>query len=266
MYDLLLSPGAPYFALSLAGAMLAAFGLFRLERTRVAFAGVRSLPTSWGMRGRFVLGQAAAIPLSGLILLITLAGGKTGNPRTLLLAAAFAVYLYIGVILPRRPIVAAQKQRARLRVLTPGFISYVRVALAGYDGPATLLERYCARPARRLLPMQQLVAEALGLMNERRLRPFEALKAVARARGCQELIDVVEALAQAEREGSDVQEVLAAHAATLEAVLKDEFKRMLNRRTLYLLGLVAVSLVVGILGNLLFVMTGGGSLLMNLGR
>jgi hypothetical protein len=63
-----------------------------------------------------------------------------------------------------------------------------------------------------------------------------------------------------------VQEVLAAHAATLEAVLKDEFKRMLGRRTLYLLGMVAISLVVGILGNLLFVMTGGGSLLMNLGR
>jgi hypothetical protein len=28
---------------------------------------------------------------------------------------------------------------------------------------------------------------------------------------------------------------------------------------------VAISLVIGILGNLLFVMTGGGSLLMNLG-
>ena len=63
-----------------------------------------------------------------------------------------------------------------------------------------------------------------------------------------------------------MQEVLAAHAATLEAVLKDGFKRMLNRRALYLLGMVAISLVVGILGNLLFVMTGGGSLLMNLGR
>jgi hypothetical protein len=266
MVDLLLSPGAPFFALSLAGVILAAFGLVRIERARIAFAGVRSLPTTWGMRGRFVLGQAAAIPLAALLLLITIAGGTTGNQRTLLLIGAFAIYLYIGVILPRKPIVAAQKERSKLRVLTPGFISYVRVALAGYDGPATLLERYCARPARRLLPMQQLVAEALSLMNERRLRPFEALQIVARARGCQELIDVVEALAQAEREGSDVQEVLAAHAATLEAVLKDEFKRMLNRRTLYLLGMVAVSLVVGILGNLLFVMTGGGSLLMNLGH
>ena len=74
-----------------------------------------------------------------------------------------------------------------------------------------------------------------------------------------------EALAQAEAEGTDVQQVLAAHEATLEAVLKDEFTRMLKRRTMYLLGLVAVSLVVGILGNLLFVMTGGGSLLTRIG-
>jgi hypothetical protein len=266
MVDLLLTPGAPFFALSVAGVMLAAFSLSRMERARIAFAGVRSLPTTWGMRGRFVLGQAAAIPLAALLLLLTLAGGALGNQRTLLLAGACAIYLYTGIIIPRKPIVRAQKERKQLRTLTPGFISYVRVALSGYDPPATLLERYCARPAKRLLPMQQLVAEALTLMHEQRLRPFEALRAVARARGCQELIDVVEALAQAEREGSDVQEVLVAQAATLEAVLRDEFKRMLNRRTLYLLGLVAISLVIGILGNLLFVMTGGGSLLMNLGQ
>ena len=76
---------------------------------------------------------------------------------------------------------------------------------------------------------------------------------------------IPEALAQAESEGSDVGQVLAAHEATLEALLKDEFTRMLKRRTMYLLGLVAVSLVIGILGNLLFVMTGGGSVLGQIG-
>jgi hypothetical protein len=40
---------------------------------------------------------------------------------------------------------------------------------------------------------------------------------------------------------------------------------MLRRRTLYLLLLVAVSLVVGILINLLFVMTGGGAVLSGIG-
>ncbi len=153
------------------------------------------------MAGRFTLGQAAAIPLAGLLAAHRLRQWREGNNRHLLLVAALAIYLYAGVIVPRKPIVAAQKERRKLRLLTPGFVSYVRVALAGYDPPATLLERYCARPARRQLPMQQLVAEALTLMNQRRLRPFEALRVVARARGCVELTDVAEALAQAEREG-----------------------------------------------------------------
>ncbi len=264
MPDFLLNPGAPFAALAAAGMLIAALGLMQLERARLAFAGMRCLPTKWGLRGRFVLGQGAAIPLAAILLLIDVAGGAKGNNR-ILLVGALATYLYIGVIIPRKPIVQAQKERKRLRLLTPGFVSYVRVALAGYDPPATLMERYCARPSRRLLPMQRLVAEALMLMNQRRLRSFEALRMVARARGCQELTDVCEALAQAEAEGTDVQQVLAAHEATLEAVLKDEFTRMLKRRTMYLLGLVAVSLVVGILGNLLFVMTGGGSLLTRIG-
>jgi hypothetical protein len=265
MADLLISPSAPFAALAVAGVLLAALGLMRMEQARIAWVGVRSLPTTWGMTGRFALGQAAAVPLTGLLLLVALASGVEGNARTLLLVAALALYLYVGVIVPRKPIVAAQQERKKLRLLTPGFVSYVRVALAGYDPPATLLERYCARPSKRLLPMQQLIAEALLLMSEQRLRPFEALRVIARSRGCQELTDVAEALAQAESEGSDVQQVLAAHEATLEALLRDEFTRMLKRRTMYLLGLVAVSLVVGILGNLLFVMTGGGSAFGQLG-
>src|SRR6266545_1082685 len=246
MPDMLLSPGAPFAALAVAGALLAALGLMRLERARLALAGVRSLPTRYGMAGRFALGQAAAIPLAALALLIALRSGAAGNNLTLVLVGALALYMYVGVIIPRKPIVQAQKERKRLRLLTPGFVSYVRVALAGYDAPATLLERYAARPTRQIMAMQGMVVEALTLMNERRLRPFEALP-------------------QAESEGSDVQLILAAHEATLEALLRDEFTRMLKRRTMYLLGLVAISLVVGILGNLLFVMTGGGSLLTQIG-
>jgi hypothetical protein len=259
MIDLLLAPGAPFFVASIAGVIIAVFGLMRLERTRLAIAGVRTLPTRYGMSGRLALGQAAAIPLAAVCVLLALASGAEGATQSLLFALALGVYMYVGVVIPRKPIVQAQKERKKLRQLTPGFISYVRVSLAGFDSPAVLLERYIARPHKRRMLMQQLVAEALTLMRERRLRPFEALRVVARARGCVELTDVAEALAQAEAEGSDAQAVLAAHEATLEIILKDEFTRMLKRRTLYLLGLVAVSLVIGILGNLLFVMTGGGS-------
>jgi putative copper export protein len=86
-----------------------------------------------------------------------------------------------------------------------------------------------------------------------------------RARGCRELTDVAEALAQAEAEGAGVETVLAAHQTTLEQILEGEFKRMVRRRSMYLLLMVAISLVVGILINLLFVMTGGGSVLTRMG-
>lgn len=263
--DLLLNPGAPFFALSIAGACMAALGLLRLEAARTAIAGMRTLPSRGGMAGRLLLGQLVGASLAGLTLLTALASGARGDAWHLPLALALALYLGIGAALPRRPLVQAEEERRRLRRLTPGFVSYVRVALAGYDSPLSLLECYVARPRPNLRALQELVAEALRLSNERRLRPFEALLHVACARGCRELTDVAQALALAEAEGADVQAVLVAHETTLDIVLRDEFQRMLKRRTLYLLGLTAVSLVVGTLLNLLFVMTGGGSILYDMG-
>ncbi len=260
MFDLLVTAGTPFFALSLAGTLIAVLGLLQLEQTRMALAGIRLVPTRHGMRGRLILGQAAATPLVAVLLLTAYATSAQGATLYLSIGLAAGLWLYVGLVLPRRPIVEAQRAQRRLRQLTPGFVAYVRVALAGYDAPITLLERYVKRPDRRKAVLQAAVAEALGLMETRRLMPFEALRVVARARGCQELVDVAESLAQAEREGSDPQRALAAHEATLLAVLEDEFKRLLKRRTMYLLLLVALSVVIGILGNLLWTMAGSAVL------
>ena len=73
MTDLLVSPGTPFAAVALAGVLLAALGLMRMERARLAWVGFRELPTRWGMTGRFALGQTAAVPLAGLLLLIAFA-------------------------------------------------------------------------------------------------------------------------------------------------------------------------------------------------
>src|SRR5436309_11251964 len=131
----LLNPGAPFFALSVAGVLIAVIGLMQLERARLAWLGFRALPSRWGMTGRFVLGQAAAIPLTALLLLVALASGAQGTPRLLLLVGALALELYLGIVIPRRPLVQTQRERKRLRTLTPGFVGYVQVALVGYDGP-----------------------------------------------------------------------------------------------------------------------------------
>lgn len=251
---LLASPATPYLAASLACALLAAIGLVFASRGRPApiGPGLAALPP-------LVIGQIAGIGLAGMLLLAVVVGGPQGMPRLLLLAGALAAYLGLGVALPRRPQVQRQREAARLRRLTPGLIAFVRVALGSFESPIAVLRRYTARPAPQLAPMQLLVAEALQRSQDQRLRPFGALAAVARERTCRELIDLADALAQAEAEGSPVETVLAAQQETLELILQSEFKRMLRRRTMYLLLMVAISLVVGILLNLLFVMTGGGS-------
>lgn len=261
MNELLLSPATPFVALSVVGALLAALGLVWAERERHALAGFRALPSRLGMSGRYIVGQVAAVPLAGLLVLIVLATGMEGMQRTLLLACAAGMYLCLGVVIPRRPIVRQQQEDRRIRSLLPGFVNYVRVSLEGYDAPITLLERYVARPNSRLAVMQDVVRSALDLHASRRLRPFEALALVARARACVELRDVAEQLVQSERDGTTPVAALEAFGRTLETILRDEFQRMLKRRMMYLMATVAISLVVGILGNLLFVMTRGGQLL-----
>lgn len=265
MHDLLLTPGAPWFALAVAAALVAALAeAQRRPVTALARPAPGRLPggtplqplTPAQLRARLVIGQALTAPLVALLLLSAAAANLQGVAWLLVLGLALALLLAGGWVLPRRPWVVAQQRRRRLRALTPGLIAYIRVALAGYDPPATLLERYLTLADRQRQPMAELLQAALLVMHRERRRPFEALALVARQHAPQELIDVAEALAQAEREGGDPGQVLMAHEQTLLAILDDEFKRMLKRRTLVLLVLVAISVVVGILGNLLYVMIG----------
>jgi hypothetical protein len=211
------------------------------------------------------VGQISGVSLAGMLLLAMIAGDMRGGARSLLLAAAAGAYLGLGLALPRQPAVRRQREAAELRRLTPGLIAFVRVGLGSFESPTAIMGRYVAQAHPRLAPMRQLVAEAIQIGQDRRLRPFAALAAAARPRGCRELTDVAEALAQSEAEGAPVETVLAAQQATLELILQSEFKRQLRRRTMYLLLMVAVSLVVGILINLLWIMTRGGAALMQLG-
>ncbi|GAB4444301.1 MAG: hypothetical protein OHK0015_45540 [Chloroflexi bacterium OHK40] len=262
--DLLIAPGAPDLLMAAVGALLALLGLVLAGRpplTTSLYGAVARLDAP----GRLVAGQAAGLAGAALLLLTVVAGGLQGGPRALLVCGALAAYLGFGIVLPRQPERRREREAAALRRLTPGLIAFVRVALGSFEAPIEILRRYTARPHPRLAPMQALVAEALQTGADLRLRPFAALSAVARTRGCRELCDVAEALAQAEAEGGRVEAVLAAQQATLELILQGEFKRAVRRRTMYLLLMVAISLVVGILGNLLFVMTGGGSVLGQLG-
>jgi hypothetical protein len=262
MYDVLIAPGAPFFIAALSGALLALLGATLAERQpRLALDAAPAMSA----RGRLLAGQLAGLAAAAVLLGAALAGGARGTARDMLILGALAAYLGLGVALPRRPQARREREAAALRRLTPGLISFVRVALGSFEAPVAILGRYVRRPQPRLAPMQDLVAEALRVGADLRLRPFAALAAVARPRGCRELSEVAEALAQAEAEGAPAEAVLVAHQETLELLLQGEFRRMVRRRSMYLLLMVAVSLVVGILLNLLYVMTGGGAVFGRMG-
>jgi hypothetical protein len=261
MESLLIAPGAPYFLGSLAGCLLAGLGL-ALMAPRTSPAGLVAPRLS--PAARLATGQIAGFALAALLVLTVVAGDVRGGARTLLLASALGGYIGLGLALPRRPIVRRQREAAALRRLTPGLIAFIRVGLGSFESPTAIMARYIAQPHPRLAPMQQLVAQAIQIGQDRRLRPFAALAAATRPVGCRELNDVADALAQSEAEGSSVETVLSAQQTTLEQILQGEFKRELRRRAMYLLLMVAVSLVVGILVNLLFIMTRGGAALTQL--
>jgi hypothetical protein len=260
MIDIFIVPGIWTVFASIAGVLIAVIGVTQLEHARALASGLRTLPSRWGMTGRFVLGHLAALPLASALVLIIISTRIDGMPRLLLATVALAIYLYVGVIIPRRPMTSRQKEQHRLRRLTPSFVAYVRVALAGYDPPPVLLERYLLQPDDQYAPMRRVVADALHLVRDHSMLPFDALRRVARDRGCPELIDVAEALAQAEAEGSDPQTALLAQETTLNQVLYDEFRRMIERRKLYLLALAALA-VVSVLVQIIFVIVMGSNMM-----
>ncbi|MGQ9828779.1 MAG: UbiA family prenyltransferase [Roseiflexus sp.] len=260
MSDIFIVPGVWTAFIGVAGVLIAVIGMMQIDHARALASGLRTLPSRWGMTGRFVLGHLAALPLATVPALLIVSAGVDGMPRLLLATGALGIYLYVGIVIPRKPVTNRQREQKRLRQLTPSFVAYVRVALAGYDAPPVLLERYLARPDDRYAPMQRVVADALHLVQDRGILPFEALRRVTRDRGCRELIDVTEALAQAEAEGSDPQVALLAQETTLNQVLHDEFRRMIERRKLYLLALAALA-VVSVLMQIMFVIVMGSGVM-----
>ena len=236
----------------------------------------RVLPAfGWGFAAALlqVLLGVALLPAARQRLLPALAGIFAGGAATALGLAMLPLPLTVAallIVIGLRQRYLTQRRAGRsgpeqLRRLTPGLIAFVRIALSSHEAPAALLTRYAAQAIGARRPMQQLVSRALALSEQHQLRPFTALAATARQTGCRELIDAADALAQAEAQGHAVEQVLQAQQQTLEYLLQSEFRRLIRRRSVYLLLLTALSLIGGILVNVLYVMTEGGRLFTTLG-
>lgn len=251
----------PYILGIVGSALLATLGLILRRDTRTPPI-IETMPfNTTNLRTRYLLGNTIGIPLAGTLVSLVIASNVEGTHRTLLLIGALALYLYLGLVLPRRPHVLRQQSARLLRRQTPGFMGFIRVSLLSFESPIDAMQRYIARPQSNRIELQGVVTTALRVSIEQRVRPFTALAIVARRYACRELIDLADTLAQAETEGDKMDRVLAAQQSMLEFILSSEYKRTIRRRSIYLLLMVGISLVVGILLNLLWVMTVGGSVI-----
>jgi uncharacterized repeat protein (TIGR01451 family) len=84
----------------------AAMGVWLHALRCTEMAGMRRAPTRLQLGGRVLPGQIVGAVAAMLVISVLLASGAGGHLRWLLLLAAAAVYLYVGVVLPRKPIVA----------------------------------------------------------------------------------------------------------------------------------------------------------------
>lgn len=98
------------------------------------------------------------------------------------------------------------------------------------------------------------------IVNQQRVLPFAALATVAEAYGCEPLINVTSLLQQSEQEGSSPLDALNRLQEAVDWMLYENFRLMLERRKMYLLGVSAVA-VLAVVGQILFVaIMGSGAL------
>jgi hypothetical protein len=137
MRSLVLCPILPFLLFGLGAVCVLAIGVIQLQPHVV---GILPAPRGWSYWSRMLVGQAGGL-LAGLIVLLpALTGATFGVPLPLWISLALVVWLYLGLVLPRKPIQAAKRRVHQLALLTPGFLNYVQVALAGGDTPIVILQ------------------------------------------------------------------------------------------------------------------------------
>lgn len=246
-----------------AGVLLIVVGFWEMNQA-TAFGQILRNPKQWSamdVRTRMIVGNSVGIPCG--LLILWLAHGTSW--QWMMWGIALVVMVGLGWSVPRRPIQMRVELRKALARLTPSLISHLRIGLSTGDPPLALLRSYLAIPDHRLRPMQQVVEEALMIVNQQRVLPFAALATVAEAYGCEPLIDVTSLLRQSEQEGSSPLDALNRLQEAVDRMLYENFRLMLERRKMYLLGVSAVA-VLAVVGQILFVAIMGSGALDFVGR
>lgn len=211
---------------------------------------------AWSPRRRLVLGNLMALPIVTVLLLL----GRETAWQWIAWLVGLAIYLLLGWSIPRRPEQQRRELERRLKQLTPSLINHLWIGLSTGEPPVAVLQSYLARPDRKLAPMHAVIRDALTIMELDRILPFAALHQATRVYGCPVLTDTATILMQAEHEGSSPLAALTRLRESVERMVYEEFRTMVERRKLMLLGVTGIA-VLAVVGQILFVAVVGGGVL-----
>jgi hypothetical protein len=255
---LFLDPRAPSLLGLLATALLGtAAVLLGLPAVRwgVIWGTLRTLSRTAGLLGG---GLAASVVLiSGYAL------GAQGFATILLWLVAALALLLLGVYLPG---LEARRHAARARRLdaqTVDFTGYMIAMLTSGYGDAAVLREYVRRPRSQVIDVQTLVTEALETHTRAgRGNVFDILHAAVEQSGSTALRDVTATIRQvAKQDRTQVIDGLTEQRRRqLEILVADATRRARQRENVVMLT-SAGALFFGMLLCILYVMTGGGTLL-----
>jgi hypothetical protein len=224
---------------------------------------------SWGALRRSLrslprgIALGAGVVAAGSVVVASQALGLYGMPRIWALLLALLVDLLLGVYLPGLEARQHTARRKRLQIQTIDFTGYMLLALSGPYGDVAILREYTRRPRRNVRDLQNLIAAVLDAHQRAgRGNVLEQLHRAAQESGCLPLIDITVAMHQVmQHDRTQVASALAEQRKQLMEATIAAYKQRAQRLELVILGVVAGALFFGLLAFILYVMTGGGSLI-----
>lgn len=171
--------------------------------------------------------------------------------------------LIFGIYLPGLPARAYVRRRDRLLLQTVDLTGYLQFVVESSQGDVEILRRYVRRPQRPIADVQAVVAMALAELDRRRRGSvFEVLVEQATETGSLPLIASCTTLMHGARTNRRaLAPLLAQQREQLFDTVVEACKQRAQRIELLLIGISAASLAFGLLPFILYVMTGGGTLL-----
>ncbi len=235
-----------------------------------AAAAILGLPgVAWGSLHRSLRVAPRGVALGGGavaaagVVLLGQGLGLRGTAWLGSLLTALLVGLFFGVYLPGLEARQHAARRKRLQLQVIDFCGYMLDALRGPYGDVAILREYARRPRRSVRDLQQLMTHVLTAQQRSgRGNVLDQLHRAAEESGCAPLIDVAATLRQVLYHARS--QVIGALAQQRQQVIElavAAANRRAQRLEFVILGATAGSLFFGLLAFILYVMTGGGSLL-----